>query len=120
MAYNDDEDEPLSTRRALERADHRKSERKEASQKKKVEQQKSLEKLKRDMLQKQVHGSVMLHKDTSTPKTFGPKSVEEKASEQYQSKALQGTSPEELMDNEEVKKQDEQETKQEQQSGSAD
>lgn len=44
MSHDDDLDEPLSTRRALERADHGKTERKE------VKQKKELQRLKLDLL----------------------------------------------------------------------
>lgn len=121
MSWNDDdEDEPLSSRKALERSDHGKKERDDAKASKKLSEHKSLQKLKREMFQKNVHGSVMLHKDTSTPKTFGPKSVEEKAAEQYQSGADESAKMEQMMDAAVQAEQDKQEAKQEEQTGSPD
>ena len=121
MSWRDDEDEePLSTRRALERADHRTQEKKDALTKKKVEREHSKQKLKRDMFQKQVHGSVMLHKDTSTPQTFGPKTVEEKAEAQFKAQSEQNVTPEELMDQAEEQKREEEEAKQEEQTSNPD
>lgn len=120
MAWNDDkDDEPLSTRRSLERADHRKKERQEELNRKKMDQNK-LQKLKREMLQKQMPGSVILRKDSSVPQTFGPKTVEEKAGEQYEAKAEQGITEEELIDAEEAAVRDQKESKKEKRGGSPD
>ena len=120
MPWNDDddvEDDPLSTRGALERADHRKGEKKDELRKKK-EAQKSREKLKRDLLVKQVHGSVILQKDDAAPQKFGPKTVEQKAGKQYQPTAEQDVQQEQLMDAADEAKKAEDESKQEQSTAS--
>ena len=109
---DDDEDEALSTRAALERADHRKSEKREEVNKKK-DAQKSREKLKRDLLGKQIHGSVILQKDGSVPQTFGLKTIEEKSALNYQPTANQTVDQEQLMAAEEESKKADEESKQE-------
>lgn len=116
MLHDDDkDDEPLSNRSALERADHRKKE-KEMKKLEKQVQQTRMQKLKRDMLKKDVHGSVIIHKDADDKKTFGPKSHEDMAAAQFESAQEGGATAEELIAGEQEVEQIRKQSEEEQQS----
>ena len=116
MSHDDDDlDEPLSSRKALERADHGKKERQMKQLQKEV-QKTQMQKLKREMLKKDVHGSVILRKDSDAKKTFGPKSHEDQAAQQYQSNQEQSSNPDDMIAREKEVEQIRQQSKEEQQS----
>ena len=121
MIWRDDDDaDSLSTRGALERADHRQQEKDEVLNKKKTEREHSNQKLKREMLQKRVYGSAMLRKDTSVPQTFGPKTVEDRAALQYKAQSEQNVTSEQLMDDADATERAKEEAKQEEQTADPD
>ncbi len=112
---DDDLDAPLSSRRALERSDHGKKDQETKRLKKEV-QHSRMQKLKREMLKKDVHGSVILRKDSDDKKTFGPKSHEDKAAQQNQATHEQSAEVDDMIENEKEVEQIRQQSKQEQQS----
>lgn len=115
MVYSDDDlDESLSTRKALETSDHGKKE-KEMKKLKKEVQRSQMQKLKREMLKKDVRGSVILRKDPDDKKTFGPKSHEDKAAQQYAAEHEDKANPDSMIAAEEEVESIRQQSQQEQQ-----
>jgi hypothetical protein len=112
---DDDLDQPLSSRRALERSDHGKKDQETKRLKKEV-QRSQMQKLKREMLKKDVHGSVIVRKDPDDKKTFGPKTHEDQAAQQYQSANEESANPDEMIKKEEEAEQIRRQSKEERQS----
>ncbi len=116
MSHDDDDlDQPLSSRKALERSDHGKKDQ-EVKRLKKEVQRSRMQKLKRDLLKKDVRGSVILRKDPDDKKTFGPKSHEDKAAQQNQATHEQSADADEMIEKEQEVQQIRDQSQQEQQS----